>query len=54
MVSVAGFMASVNAPADEALTVSWNVVVLSAWPVAVPFHRDRRVARRRVGGGGEG
>jgi len=36
-VSVAGLAASVNPLADAALTVSWNVVVLSAWPSAVPF-----------------
>src|SRR4051812_15285589 len=37
MVSVAGFAASVNPLAAAALTVNWNVVVLSAWPVAVPL-----------------
>jgi heme/copper-type cytochrome/quinol oxidase subunit 2 len=37
MVSVAGLAASVNPPAAAALTVNWNAVVLSAWPVAVPF-----------------
>src|SRR5678815_686600 len=37
MVSVFGFMATVNPPAVPAVTVSWNVAVLSAWPAAVPF-----------------